>query len=680
MKLSVNRPSSATLVYTVLFLFFLQLLTDFVAGIYGYGVLGTDIPPEMAALVLFLAPFLLLFFRRGLSTRALVVLGLLVFLCRVVEVWLPLRWQLLVAGLGMGLFLILFPALLWDRGQKGDRRAGPQMATGLLLAIALSILLRTLGATMDLSNEGMFRSISLLLAAAAAALMPGVLRAAPKDPDAAKALPIGRGKTLVLALGVIAVFLLLYFAFAGPAVIARWTGQGYEWVLFLAMLAPALFAWSWVARRKTLPGLSRNWLLILTAFFVSALALTLAVHQVPLPKDPAAYPLLDPEVSPAWNISFVAMLLLYPVLFLDFGLLAEETILSRPSLPALGLAFGLASLFALIMILANVFTSTWTYILLALEPLVRGRFWQIHLLVGLVLILSLLAAGGRSAAGKTVAGETAAGKAAARAPVSRPLAVLVTAAALLTLLAMAMTDSDPGAYPPSAGLRVAGYNLQQGYSDLGERGHHQQCAVLKEIDADVIALSETDTTRIAGANFDLVHFLVQCLDMHSYAGPKTGTGTYGYALLSKYPIENPEVYHLFSGPGYPSASNPGATSSGDQVAVIKAQITAHGRTYNFFSNHFDGNPPIEQAQGLTELVAGLENVIAIGDYNCRPGSECVDQIETALVNCADLTGDTGLAADRVDHIFLSPDLTCSDFSYIFDDASDHPAVASEIGR
>jgi endonuclease/exonuclease/phosphatase family metal-dependent hydrolase len=245
---------------------------------------------------------------------------------------------------------------------------------------------------------------------------------------------------------------------------------------------------------------------------------------------------------------------------------------------------------------------------------------------------------------------------------------------------MAMTDSDPGAYPPSAGLKVAGYNLQQGYSDLGERGHHQQCAVLKEIDADVIALSETDTTRIAGANFDLVHFLVQCLDMHSYVGPKTGTGTYGYALLSKYPIENPEVYHLFSGPGFPSSSNPGATSSGDQVAVIKAQITAHGRTYNFFSNHFDGNPPIEQAQGLTELVAGLENVIAIGDYNCRPGTECVDQIETGLVNCADLTGEGEIAADRVDHIFISPDLACSDFSYIFDDASDHPAVTAEIGR
>jgi endonuclease/exonuclease/phosphatase family metal-dependent hydrolase len=233
---------------------------------------------------------------------------------------------------------------------------------------------------------------------------------------------------------------------------------------------------------------------------------------------------------------------------------------------------------------------------------------------------------------------------------------------------------------------VAGYNIQQGYNDLGARGHHQQCAVLREIDADVIALSETDTTRIAGANFDLVRFLVHCLDMHSYAGPKTGIGTYGYALLSKYPIENPQVHHLFSGHGYPSASNqddPDARSSGDQVAVIQAQIVVAGQTYNVFSNHFDGNPPIEQAQGLVKVVAGLdkvENVIAIGDYNCRPGSPCVGEIESVLVNCADQTGDSDLAADEVDHIFVSSDLSCTDFEYIDEAASDHPAVAAEIGR
>ena len=426
MKLSETRPGPAVLVYAILFLFFQQLLTDFVGGIYGYGVLGTGIPLEMAALVLFLSPLLLLFFRRGLSSTALIVLGELVLLCRVVEVWLPTRGQLLVAGLGMSLFLVLFPALLWDRGQKGITRTGPLMAAGLLLAVALSVLLRTLGATMDLSNEGWFRLIALLLAAATAVPLPGVFRAkaAGAKIEESDEKAVGRGKSLVLGLGIISVFLLLYFAFTGPAVIARWTGESYWLVLILAVVALALFAWLWTAGRRVLGGLSRNWLLILTALFVLAMTLTLAIHQVPLPKNPAGYPLLDPEVSGFWIVALVAMLLLYPVLFLDFGLLVEETILGRPSLPALGMAFGLASLFALLMILGNVFTSTWTYIEPALEPVIRGRFWQIHLILGLVLALSLLAVSGKAVA-------TAAGV-----RIDRALAGLVTAAGLLTLLAV----------------------------------------------------------------------------------------------------------------------------------------------------------------------------------------------------------------------------------------------------
>ena len=51
-----------------------------------------------------------------------------------------------------------------------------------------------------------------------------------------------------------------------------------------------------------------------------------------------------------------------------------------------------------------------------------------------------------------------------------------------------------------------------------------------------------------------------------------------------------------------------------------------------------------------------------------------------MLFCADLTGNSDIAADRVDHIFVSPDLNCSDFEYLFRDASDHPAVAAEIGE
>ena len=100
----------------------------------------------------------------------------------------------------MALFLIMLPALLWDRGQKGDRQAGPLMAAGLLLAIALSVLLRALGATMDLSNEGWFRLIALLLAAATAIMLPGVFRAEPQDRRSFRVVATPAGMDIVNAL------------------------------------------------------------------------------------------------------------------------------------------------------------------------------------------------------------------------------------------------------------------------------------------------------------------------------------------------------------------------------------------------------------------------------------------------------------------------------------------------
>ena len=57
-----------TTVYAVFFLFFFQLLADFVEAIYAFGLLGTNIPPEIVAVLLFFSPLLLLLWRCLLYT------------------------------------------------------------------------------------------------------------------------------------------------------------------------------------------------------------------------------------------------------------------------------------------------------------------------------------------------------------------------------------------------------------------------------------------------------------------------------------------------------------------------------------------------------------------------------------------------------------------------------------
>lgn len=671
MRKYFSHLSPSVLVYAVLFLFFLQLLADFIAAIYAFGLLGSSLPMELAAVVVFLAPFLLLVVKRGLSTGALTVLAYLVLFSRAVETVLPTRFQLLVAGIGVGLSLFLFPALLWHRGQRRDTAAGPITAAGLVLAVATSYLLRTLGSTMDLSNEGGFRIITVLLAIGATVLLPRVLRQAPRRTDASQSTEptAGDGKVIGLSLGLAAVFLLFYFAFASPAVITPWTRSNYLLILTVATVALVLFGGLLAFGRQLLARISRTGALILTSVFVLALTLTLAVNQVAMPGEAAGYPLADPGAGALGLLSLLVMLLLFPVLFLDFSLLVEEAVLVRPAIRQLGLGFGLASLFMLVMILANIFTAVWSYIDPVLEPLFRYHFWQIHFIVGLVLVLSLWAVSNKA---------IEEGAYAADRRIDRAYAGLVAIAGLLTLVAAILFSPQPPSSPPTGRLKVAGYNVRQGYDRAGQRSHAAQCAVLKDINADIIGLSETDTARVAGANFDIVHYLAKCLDMHAYGGARTGAGTFGYALLSRYPIENPETHHLFSGPGFPASDDPERTSDGDQVAVVKAQINVAGITYHVFVNHFDSHPPFEQPQGFASLASGLENVIAIGDFNCQPGERCFEIMTESLVHCA-ATGEDPAAADgKIDHIFVSPELQCPVYGYVNSEASDHPAVVAEI--
>ena len=69
----------------------------------------------------------------------------------------------------------------------------------------------------------------------------------------------------------------------------------------------------------------------------------------------------------------------------------------------------------------------------------------------------------------------------------------------------------------------------------------QQLALIRQVSPDILALQESDSTRISLNNNDYARYYAGKLGYYSYYGPKTLTGTYGTALLSKYPA--PEHTH-----------------------------------------------------------------------------------------------------------------------------------------
>ena len=56
------KTAARTLLYGILFLFFFQLMADFIEAIYAFGLMGTSIPVEMVSLLVMFSPLVLLIF------------------------------------------------------------------------------------------------------------------------------------------------------------------------------------------------------------------------------------------------------------------------------------------------------------------------------------------------------------------------------------------------------------------------------------------------------------------------------------------------------------------------------------------------------------------------------------------------------------------------------------------
>ena len=667
------------MLYGILFLFFFQLIADFVESIYAFGLLGTSIPAEIASMLFLLSPLILPFLKDGLGKRALLLFGGVMVAARPIEALLDTRGKLLISGLGVSCFMLLLPGLLYylqkeqgdHESRENDReerekdpvgreidvewygKEGAQFGTGLLVAVALSILLRVLNSGNDLSSTGGFQAVAWALAAMALFLLFRRVGEISPARTARQTAPVPWGRAILVSLGLVGVLVLLYFSITSPNVIARWTGASYPLVVVVTALALAAYAWARRARLRLAPTVLWGW----NIAYVLALLFTIIPHQIAFPADPGAYPLAEPRVSQLVYIPMMLMLALSPVVFLDFSLLAQELLGLRLSSRSLGAGFGLAALYFLIMIFAHIFTTVYDYIPVV-GPLFRDKFWLVYLVAALAAVLPVLKVRTR----QPILAPAALG----RLPL---LVILMAGGAVLGVFA---TQTRPASPPVEDNtIRVLTYNIQQGYSDDGQKSFDEQIEVIRNAQPDLVGLQESDTNRIASGNNDLVRYFADRLGMHSYYGPKTVAGTFGVALLSRYPIVDPRTFYMYS--------------QGEQTATIHAQVLTGGKALHILVTHLGNGGPILQQENILAETAGLENAILMGDFNFRPDTEQYALTrqyfdDAWLLRWPSGVDDGGLnPVDRIDHVFVSPGLVVTEAEYILSPASDHPAVVVEVG-
>ncbi len=221
------------------------------------------------------------------------------------------------------------------------------------------------------------------------------------------------------------------------------------------------------------------------------------------------------------------------------------------------------------------------------------------------------------------------------------------------------------------------YNIQQGYGKTGEKSFDAQLAAIRRMDPDVVGLAESDTARIAGGNADVVRYFADRLGMYSYYGPTPISGTFGVALLSRYPIARARTFFM--------------PSRGEQTAAIDAGIVVSGKRVELLVTHLDNDGAMPQQRlVVARAVAALRDAapaavsVAMGDFNFDSSTAqyrlTTSMLEDAWTGAGQKVVEPGASdpAGRIDHIFVSPGTRVLTGRYLPEGPSDHPAIFAEI--
>ena len=648
-----------TLAFGILFLFFIQMAGTLVESIYILDLMHTSLDEKALGVLFFFTPVLLLFFRNKAPTGLVWGTFGLLFFARGATPYLNTAGRMLASGLATGGALVLWGLLAAARPKdEAQQKTGWEVSGGLALAVSLSVLLRTVNFSLDysLTPAGSWVGWGLGL------LMAWLLTRLRWQGETA---PQGQKKGLTPAvLGIFLVLILAYFAFSAPAVIARWTAGSYPLIVTTVSLMAAAWAWLAVHQPRWVERLPRTWLVLWNLAFTLSLVGTILAQRVSFPQVPGDVTVVGGNPSLLQAVPLILMLLLFPVLFVDLLVFVNRIQGQAPSPAELapGMLLGCAAL--VLLVFMNIFTNVWGYISPVSTPF-RNLFWLPFLLsAGAVTLLVWIRKNDETTPGANTSG------------FSWGWTALLGAILLVTIFGALRTAPTTDVPADPSSLVVMTYNIQAGNDSAAERAYERQLALIRQVSPDVLALQETDTARISLNNNDYVRYFASSLGYYSYYGPTTVTGTFGTAILSKYPLLNPEVIFSYS--------------DSDEIGTTQAEIEVSGRRFTIYDVHPDGSDTakLAWAQTLLARAQGKTNVIALGDYNSRKGDPAYQLFDQVYKNAWTSVYPSEISPDgtdmsgrnRIDHIFVSPALGVRDPKYVLPPASatDHPVHWAEI--
>jgi endonuclease/exonuclease/phosphatase family metal-dependent hydrolase len=592
---------------------------------------GEDVDYYMAAAIgvaSFAAPFLAWPTHRMLGPRlaapiavsALVVVRLLLQSLHPIPLWLA------IAGTAMGLVaLTLVHAALGRSGTNGR-----MIVAMIVLGLALDTAIRGSFMTWDVPWQEATAAIVVTLVLAIVTLGAAWTMLRGKDTVVGAT---GPGMWQTAALGVFLMLQLLFLQ--SPSFVASSTGNSLEGGLTVVLVgdAVALAASWWVSGRSVPASLGFAAAVILAA-------IAYAFTQI---------------VSP------VIALLVLTGQVLATGLLTLA--LARPA--------------------AARPPATWRIAVggavggVALALLLAG--YQIHYEIPLPFSNALL-----PLAAGLLLGLAAFGRPRPLAP--KPIANVVPLAALPLLflvvpLGLLLTRPDRTVVESAApSLRIVNYNIHQGLNPDGQVDPEATARTIATLEPDVLMLQEIGRGWPIHIFMDTGEWLSRRLEM-PFVYQRAADPQFGNAIMTRLPILAHDAGFLPFGEGPQRRSYLRARidlGGGSNITLIDVHL-----------QHQEDKPATREAQiqQLLDVWGGEQQTVIAGDMNTQPDEPNLDLfLDAELLSVQDEAGlghlptatEEVVGGDRVDYVFVTPDVSFSRVAVPYSFASDHLPIAVTV--
>lgn len=230
-------------------------------------------------------------------------------------------------------------------------------------------------------------------------------------------------------------------------------------------------------------------------------------------------------------------------------------------------------------------------------------------------------------------------------------------------------------------VRLMTFNLHNGFNTKGFLGMEALAQVIEAQQPDVVALQEVSRGWIISGSLDMLTWLSQRLDMPYVFGP-TADPVWGNAILSRHPIGEYETRDL----------------PPRDLLLLRGFIWARidvgaGQQINVIATHYhhiteDSAIRVPQSQAVLDFWDGAGQTALLGDLNAEPGAPEIEMLRQAgFRDVLDLAGivpgytySSEQPYQRIDYIWITPDLSASDVVITSGNASDHLGVAVTVSK